>query len=573
MKKTFLAILAAAAMVACAQEEVLRTQGPVQIGFDGAYVDNAVRAEDPSTTTDNLAAFDVWGYMDNGDGNVFTREEVKKSGSAWTYQNKQYWVPTHTYRFFALAPAQSNNVNIALADDAYADGIATLTFTNVNGTEDLLYASQENVAAPAQGATTADPVKFAFDHLLSKVKFVFNNGVENTNAYIKVTNIEMVVPEQGTIALNLQSNYAWKNHTGAKELSFGHLLNGTKVAGLKNGDSDYERLTIPAPAAQTYTVEFDVEFFMGDVSASTSHKTITVTNVALEPGKAYIFSATLNADNVADNALIPIEFDVTAVHEWVDGGTNELPKYAESEAALAAAILAAKDGETVALASDITLSKALTVKNNVKLDLAGHTLTVENSDFVNEGTLVLENGTVSGVDSQDGRRALVNKGTLTLKNVTLDQVYQQGGAALINDGATAVAVLDGVTINSQNMAISNKNGATMTINSGNFYCLSTGRGEGKVSYAVNNQLGSTLTVNGGYFEGGHGVIASTEASKTYLNAGKYHCLSNYSPGSDWVLYANGTGSVIEYKSACELSNVHTPNISCTQDGGEIKLVD
>ena len=562
MKKLFIGVLAIAGLVACAQEDVLRAQDPAVIGFDGAYVDNAVRSYDPSTTTASLAAFEVWGYMDNGQGNVFTEEVVSKdSEGKWGYQNKQYWVPGHNYRFFAIAPANNENiVETPDATNAFANGVS-VEFTNVGGRDDLLYASQENVAAPAEGATTAAPVKFAFDHLLSKVKFAFVNGVENTNAYIKVTNIKMVVPQVATINLNEQPNYAWGGHTGTTTLEFGHLKGGTKVAGLANGDSDDELLTIPAPASYTYTVEFDVEFFMGGVSASKDHKTITVTNVLLEPGKAYIFSATLNADNVADDALLPIEFEVTKVNEWVDGGTNELPGYAKSEEALAAAILA---GGNVALANDITLTKALTVKTEVNLDLAGHTLTVENSDFVNEGTLVLENGTVSGVDSQAGRRALVNKGILTMKNVTLDQVYQAGGAALINDGATAVAVLDGVTINSQNMAISNKNSAKMTINSGNYYCLSTGRGEGKVCYAVNNQLGSTLTINGGYFEGGHGVIATSEASKTRLNAGKYHCLSNYSPGSDWVLYANGAGSVIEYKSVCELSNVHTPNISCAK---------
>ena len=513
--------------------------------------------------------------MDNGQGNVFTEEVVSKSEGKWGYQNKQYWVPNHTYRFFAIAPANNENiVETPDATNAFANGVSVV-FTNVNGTDDLLYASQENVAAPAKEADTAAPVKFAFDHLLSKVKFAFVNGVENTNAFIKVTNIKMKVPQVATIALNEQPNYAWGGHTDTTILEFGHLKGGTKVAGLANGDSDNERLTIPAPATYTYTVDFDVEFFMGGVSASTDHKTIEVKNVLLEPGKAYIFSATLNADNVAPGALLPIEFAVERVNEWVDGGTNELPGYAKSEAALAAAILA---GGNVALANDITLTKALTVKGNVNLDLAGHTLTVENSNFVNEGTLTLKNGTVSGANTQAGRRALVNKGTLTMEKVTLDQVYQAGGAALINDGATAVAVLDGVTINSQNMAISNKNGATMTINSGNYYCLSTGRGEGNVSYAVNNQYSSTLTINGGYFVGGHGVIATTVGSYTRLNAGKYHCTSNYSPGSDWVLYAAGkddlgTDSVIEYKSACELSNVHTPNIICTQEGGVIKLVD
>jgi hypothetical protein len=107
--------------------------------------------------------------MDNGDGDVLTREEVKKSGSAWTYQNKQYWVPGHHYRFFALAPAQSANIDpTPNATNAFANGVSVV-FTNVNGTEDLLYASQENVAAPAATATTAEPVKFAFDHLCRRL--------------------------------------------------------------------------------------------------------------------------------------------------------------------------------------------------------------------------------------------------------------------------------------------------------------------------------------------------------------------------------------------------------------------
>ena len=89
MKKLFVGVLAIAGLVACAQEEVLRTQAPGQIGFDGVYVENAVRAaEDPSTTTDNLTAFDVWGYMTDGTGIVFNREVVSGGTGAWDYVEK-----------------------------------------------------------------------------------------------------------------------------------------------------------------------------------------------------------------------------------------------------------------------------------------------------------------------------------------------------------------------------------------------------------------------------------------------------------------------------------------------------
>ena len=203
----------------------------------------------------------------------------------------------------------------------------------------------------------------------------------------------------------------------------------------------------------------------------------------------------------------------------------------------------------------------------MNLNLKGNTLTVENSDFINEGTLVMQDGVVSGVNTQSGRRALTNKGNLSMENITLNQVYTPGGAALINDGASAVATLNDVTIQAENMAISNKNGATMTINGGTY----VGNGTG-ASYSVCNQLGSTLIVNGGSFYGGHGVVASSEASVTTLNAGTYHCTATYTGNSDWVLYANGNGSVVRYdESECTLTHAvkTTGEVNTTEDNGQV----
>lgn len=179
-------------------------------------------------------------------------------------------------------------------------------------------------------------------------------------------------------------------------------------------------------------------------------------------------------------------------------------------------------GGNVSLTSDVTVSASAGLSvpagKTVTLDLGGNELTVEGSNFVNNGTLTITNGTVSGNDTQAGRRAIVNNGTLTLENVTVNQIYKAGGAAIINDGGTMI-INEGTTVVAANMAISNKNNATLTINGGEF----TGAGgpNANPSYCICNQLSSELTVNGGTFVGNHGALANTEGSVATLNAGTF----------------------------------------------------
>lgn len=179
-------------------------------------------------------------------------------------------------------------------------------------------------------------------------------------------------------------------------------------------------------------------------------------------------------------------------------------------------------GGNVSLTSDVTVSASAGLSvpagKTVTLDLGGNELTVEGSNFVNNGTLTITNGTVSGNDTQAGRRAIVNNETLTLENVTVKQIYKAGGAAIINDGGTMI-INEGTTVVAANMAISNKNNATLTINGGEF----TGAGgpNANPSYCICNQLSSELTVNGGTFVGNHGALANTEGSVATLNAGTF----------------------------------------------------
>ena len=421
MKKLFVAVLAIAAAVACNTAEIVDLPQNPQINFANAFVQNATRANealDPSTTTESLTAFDVWGFMDEVAGTVFVGEDVTGSKGNFTYANTQYWAPGHTYYFAAVAPMNSENVKV---DTTYANelGIGTINFKNVDGTEDLLYSAVVE-QAPALGENKT--VKFTFNHLLSKVKFTFINGFANDNTYIDVKNIHITdAPAQATVVLNNNTWWTvnpWTDYVGKVDLAFGDACSKT-AAGEKQVAAD-ERLTIPAGAEQKYTVTFEVALYMGDVVAYEGTKTATIEGVALEIGKAYNFSATLNASNITEEGveLQPIVFDVEEVKDWVEAG--------EQTGVISGAV------KNMTLLADAQATE--TVNLTGVLDGAGHTIyAVDGVDYVIANTARLieaaagstvQNLTIDGqnnVYNGYGIRGIYTIGTgdVTVKNVKI----------------------------------------------------------------------------------------------------------------------------------------------------------
>ena len=372
MKKLFVGVLAIASMVACMNEETVRVQDPAAIGFEANWVENATRANeavDPSTTTESLTGFKVWGFMDSVDGKVFEGEEVTGSKGNFTYNNIAYWLPGHTYYFAALAPIGGNWTLNTKAANNYGAGV--VSFTNENGTEDLLYAANVE-SAPALGE--AKTVNFTFSHLLSKVKFTFTNGFTNENMSIDVKNVRIVnAPAAGTIDLAVENwwdnNGDWALCANADvektvELAFGDACDKTAMGETQVAAN--ERLTIPASSDYEYEVKFEVALYMGGVEAYKGTKTSKVSGVALEMGKAYNFSATLNASNFTEEGkeLMPIEFDVVEVKDWVEetinGGAVEdelivLNEVVTSADEMAAALKSDANIINVKMANDIVL--------------------------------------------------------------------------------------------------------------------------------------------------------------------------------------------------------------------------
>ena len=314
MKKILFVALAAVGLTACVQNEELSVPQSDVIAFGNAYLDNAVRgAEDPSTTTNSISGFNVWGFMDTNAGTVFTAQEVEKNNGVWGYNGTQYWTPGHLYHFSALSPMNSANWQIGTAT---TEGIYGVAFTNVAGTEDLLYATTEVSTAGKTLTSTYDVVTMPFYHILSKVKFTFTNGFGTDNMYVKVSEVKMTAPESGTIDLdgeftNYQGN--WVLGSGATTLAFGDV---EKLAMGTNAEVAAERFTIPAGTDYVYNVSFKVTVYAGTEKALEVDKTATISGYALEMGKAYNFTAEINPDNLG---LAPIEFTAT-VEDWVPAG-------------------------------------------------------------------------------------------------------------------------------------------------------------------------------------------------------------------------------------------------------------
>ena len=464
MKKTFLMAFAALGLVACMQEEVVTIPQTDAITFDQASIDNATRAADPSTTTQTIAGFDVWAFMNKYDGTVLVDEDVKKVGGKWTYANTQYWTPNNKYYFAALAPMNSANVTETIASDEAAKlGLGTIDFVNVDGSEDLLYAAT-TVVAPDYDQLKLNnmpPVKFQFNHLLSKVKFTFLNGFTTDNAYVEIENIKMTAPKSGTIDLAVENwwdnDQDWVLGTEEFKLEFGN------VAKLAMGTFDEcakERLTIPAEADQVYDITFTVKLYMGNQLALETVKTSTVTGVAFEMGKAYNLTAEINSDNLD---LPAIEFDVV-VKEW-DEPTIDVPHPVVATfenvayTSLQDAIDAAAQGGTIYLTSKVEETVTIVEKAGVELVIDGQDnkfdgqIKIHNGSSYNDGkvtiknvnfeTNVLENNFVYAVDFGNAKRYSQN---ITVEDCTF--------TALAGSKAENTAV--GVKVNaSKNLVVKN----------------------------------------------------------------------------------------------------------------------
>ena len=347
MKKLFTILAVAATLVSCAKEDVVREAAREAIGFDNAFVENSTRSvNDPSFDADIMFSdFAVFGFVegatlfDGAQNADYTRVAkanlaADQTKTGWEYAGTQYWIAGANYDFYAVAPYTGDWA--VKADTTPASTGAVITFTNEDGTQDLLYSGI--VAQEGKVSGNAN-VGFTFKHILSKVKFSFENGYNASNATIKVKDV-VITDAYSTANVNLNDTTVdWTDHNGTitNGIAFGAATDDESTAAKESADvayacnktyeSYYERFLIPSDS-RAYNVSFVVELYINDTlidvnSADDKYgyeHTATIT-FAPEAGHAYDIKAVINAKNIDPNhAQEPIEFTVTSIDGW--GTTN-----------------------------------------------------------------------------------------------------------------------------------------------------------------------------------------------------------------------------------------------------------
>lgn len=330
MKKIFLIGLTAAAMMAsCSNDETVEMAQQKAIGFSNAFVNNGTRSVvDPSFTTTSLNDFAVYGFTQKGQ--IFNGEKVSKGGTAWSYDNVQYWVPGNTYTFGAIAPysVAGNVSNVTLPTGATKVGME-VAFTNTDADQvDLLHAAPTQITGVTPTYTT--PVSMTFNHQLSKVKFSFLNSVgEGYN--VKVSNVKITDAfKEGTLTVAAAGN-TWGNQTDKTlELNFGNVVanaSSTEASAIANAatlESYNEKLMIPMSNTAKYTVTFTAELFKDNVLLGTYNHRVEIKDVEFKLGYCYNFKASLNHKNITgEDELNPIEFTVASVKDWDQTESNK----------------------------------------------------------------------------------------------------------------------------------------------------------------------------------------------------------------------------------------------------------
>lgn len=323
MKKIFFSILAMAAMAACATDETVVAPKGEAIEFGNAFVDNSVRAIDPTYSgTKELETINVYGAINNS-VNIFNATPVTGSvgNNVWTCGVTQYWIAGGNYEFAAVADVTDVATDVTTSTPA---GIPTAIFYDASvlatdgSQRDLLYAyvSRNNVQP------TYSAVDFSFSHLLSKVNVTFQNTtVGAEDAYnIDVRNITITDPYKSATynITNNSTNNTWSgawDETTATTVA-DYKVNFGNISDVKNGKSATiatEKLLIPT--TQTLTVTFTVDICNGNTVITTTNYTETIeTNLVAGYSYNLLIKQSLGSK---------IEFTVTANPTWDNGNTDD----------------------------------------------------------------------------------------------------------------------------------------------------------------------------------------------------------------------------------------------------------
>lgn len=350
MKKLFVFAAALLALASCSKNEepqaIVETR---EISFAPAATETRATQANEITVA-NLTEFAVSGFVkanagtySNGTNNkifdnvtVRTADQTVTTASIFSIVNNaeiEYWAELSDYKFSAVYPVpETFSYSYAwTTGTTFEQKITGFSIQNNHETPDLLVA-KEATATTIAAQTTNTAVGLNFYHMLSRVKFSFQNTFVDDNISFEVSNIQLLdVTKKADATISLGTD---------GKLVATWAPNGSEVTNVNFYDSKNEVL-INMPEAQTdtlasvyrliipqtasYKVAFDlVVKSEGNVIATVKfadvedadHSAVVLNSTEFKNGQSYVFNAKVN-ENVLTNDLHPITFTVN-VEPWAN---------------------------------------------------------------------------------------------------------------------------------------------------------------------------------------------------------------------------------------------------------------
>lgn len=333
MKKSFFMFgVVTMALASCTQNEVVEYAENRAIQFD-TFVNNNTRAGITEIgKTGDLTEYYVYGYHTD-DVPVFENVKVTSAG----VDKSAYWQQGKTYNFAAYSDGNAK-LTSGVSFEAETNTLTISGYTPDN--------SKDLVAAVADELTCDDPqtqgkVELSFKHMLSQVKFTFNN--ENSRSYtMKISDIKISnAVKTGTGTLVGNSVATWSGNLTGDGVE-AYLFDGLDDIA-EDGTHSTACLVIPQANANlkvTFTATFWDEGsseeqpikkgqFVASLKYDNSGRVDGTEENKWTAGFRYNYTVTINGDDIDDpehpDELKPIEFDVTEVSGWGDASQSTTP--------------------------------------------------------------------------------------------------------------------------------------------------------------------------------------------------------------------------------------------------------
>lgn len=323
------------------------------------------------------------------------------------------------------------------------------------------------VTDPTVGSTGTETNAF---QLLMGSNLTFRDGVittESASGKILIQNYSNLKLEDVTLKGGPSTEYTLSNNNGNVTIGAGTNIYaggaGPKAAFDVCRFADYESVVV--------TVEKGAGEIVGVIETSVSGGATGKGPIGLNINGGNLSKATLVCDGESAETIKVVKDPSVALaapdgHEWV-GGTLVKP----SEKAVAAVVkpsgdvatfakladaLAAADGATVQLLTDVTESVVIPADKTITLDLAGHTLSGGTAKgkaaITNNGALTIKDSSEDGSgriiredNGQPSYYVIDNQGTMTVESGTVynnSGDYKSGSSLVRNGGVKNEAVLN-----------------------------------------------------------------------------------------------------------------------------------